>query len=134
MQELAPAARQGGLADLDQVPVRITDVAAQLALVLFRRREELGAAGAPVRVHRLDVRDPDVEKAAGPVQLGRGLEGDGRLVVGRGAPGVDYDPAVGQGHVGPFARADGRAARPLGVDPRERSTSATTMKWVSAIS
>ena len=42
VQELAPAARQGGLAYLDQVPVGVTDVAADLGLVLFRRREELG--------------------------------------------------------------------------------------------
>ena len=62
IQELAPAARQGGLAYLDQVPVGVTDVAADLGLVLFRRREELGTSCAPLRIHSVDVRDRMLRK------------------------------------------------------------------------
>src|SRR6516165_12091434 len=83
VQFLAPAARQGGLAYLDQVPVGVTHIAADLGLVLFRRREELGASRAPLRMRSVDVRDPNVEEAAGQVRIARRLECDGRLVVGR---------------------------------------------------
>src|SRR6266576_3370593 len=64
VQELAPAARQGGLAYLDQV--------------LFRWREELGASRAPLRIHSVDVRDPDLEEAADQVRIARCLECDCR--------------------------------------------------------
>src|SRR4051794_34690509 len=63
VQELAPAARQSGLADLDQMTVGVTQVAADLALVLFRWREGVRAPVAPLRMHGLDVGDADVEKA-----------------------------------------------------------------------
>jgi len=48
------------LADLDQVAVRIPDVAAVLGLALLGRREELGPTRAPLRVDTLDVRYTDV--------------------------------------------------------------------------
>src|SRR5438034_2494038 len=85
----------GGLADFDEVTVRVADVAADLGLALYRRRQELGAAGAPLRVDRIDVGHADVQEAAGPSRVGRRLERDGRLVVGRPAADVDDDPAVG---------------------------------------
>src|SRR5436190_7045636 len=53
----------GRLADLDQVPVRVAEVAADLTSVVHRRGEELGTAGAPVGVDSLDVRHTDVEEA-----------------------------------------------------------------------
>src|SRR3954451_24584991 len=116
LQELAPAARQRGLADLDQVPVRVAEVAADLGLVLLRWGQELSASPAPLRVHGVDVGDPDVEEAAGHAPVARGLESDGRLVVGRAATGVDDDPAVGERHVRRLARPDGGATQHVGVE------------------
>src|SRR5215467_13391589 len=116
VQFLAPAARQGGLAYLDQVPVGITQVAADLGLVLFRWREELGASRAPLRIDRVDVRDPDVEEAADQVWIARCLECDGRLVLGRTATHVDDDPAVGERHVCRLTRAGDLATEHLGIE------------------
>src|SRR5215469_5593599 len=87
--------RVGGLPDFDQMTVGIADVAALLVLVLFRRRQELGTAGAPFGVYGLDVFDPDIEEAADPVGIGWRLQGDRRLVVGRASADIDDDPAVG---------------------------------------
>jgi hypothetical protein len=101
----APAGR-GGLACflgwalfrltyLDQVAVRIADVAADLSRVLFRRCQEFGTSRAPLRVHGFDVGHADVEEATDPIGVGRRLERDTRLVVGGSATDVDDDPAVG---------------------------------------
>src|SRR5262249_39554142 len=87
--------RVRGLPHLDQITVGIADVATDLVLVLFRRRQELSTPGAPFRVHGLDVFDPDVEEAADPVRIAGSLQGDRRLVVGRAAAAIDNDPAVG---------------------------------------
>src|SRR3984885_8724549 len=112
----APPARQNGLADLDQIPVGVADVAADLGRVPFRRREELGTPCAPVGVHRLDVRDPDVHEAGGPGWILRCLERDRGLVVGRATADVDDDPGVGERDIRWFARYDGLAAEHLGVE------------------
>jgi hypothetical protein len=92
----------------DQTAVRTEGIAG-----LFRWREELGASRAPLRIHSLDVRDPDVEEAAGQIRIARCLECDCRLVVGRAATDVDDDPAVGERHVSRLTRADGLAAEHL---------------------
>src|SRR3984957_21267893 len=76
--------------------VGIADVATDLVLVLFRRRQELSTPGAPFRVHGLDVFDSDIEEAADPVGIARRLQGDLRLVVGRTSPDIDNDPSVGK--------------------------------------
>jgi hypothetical protein len=41
--------------------VGIADVAADLVLVLLRRRQELSTSGAPIRVHGGDVFNPDIK-------------------------------------------------------------------------
>jgi hypothetical protein len=84
------------LPHFDQIAVGIADVAANLVLVLFRRRQELSTPGAPFGVHGLDVFDPDIEEAADPVRIAWRLQGDRGLVVGRAAAGIDDDPRVGQ--------------------------------------
>jgi len=81
-----------------------------------RWREELGASRAPLRIHSVDVRDPDVEEAAGQIRIVRCLECDCRLIVGRAATDVDDDPAVGERHVRRLTRADGLAAEYLRVE------------------
>jgi hypothetical protein len=72
----------GGLPDLHDVTVGISDVATDLVLVLFRRRQELSTPGAPFGVHGVDVCDPDTEEAADPVGVAWHLKGDRGLVVG----------------------------------------------------
>src|SRR2546421_4616846 len=106
-----PREGSGRLAYLDQVAVRIPDIAADLILMLFRRSEELGPTRAPLGVDGLDVRDPDVEEAADPIGVGWRFERDGRLVVGGTATHVDDDPLVAS------ATNDGPAAL-RGLPPR----------------
>src|SRR3984885_6386736 len=52
----------GGLADLDQVPVGVAQVAADLRAAVDRRRHELCPLRLPVLVAGLDVRDPQVHE------------------------------------------------------------------------
>ena len=75
--------------------VGIADVAADLVLVLFRRRQELSTPGAPFGVHGVDVFDPDIKEAADPVGIARRFQDDRGLVVGRASAAIDDDPAVG---------------------------------------
>jgi hypothetical protein len=58
------------LPDLDQVPVGIADVAAELASSIDGLREELRPAGAPFVVGRPDVRDPYVEHCLSSQDVG----------------------------------------------------------------
>jgi hypothetical protein len=55
-----PRELHGRLADLDQVPIGIADVAADLGSAVLRRGEELGPPRAPVLINGLDVGDADV--------------------------------------------------------------------------
>src|SRR6202042_2720562 len=84
-----------GLTHFDDVTVGIADVATDLVLMLFRRRQELSTPAAPFGVHGSDVSDPDIKEAADPVGITRRLQGDRRLIVGRGSADIDDDPAVG---------------------------------------
>jgi hypothetical protein len=98
------------------VAVRVAEVAAQLAPVVDRCGEEVGAAGAPVGVDLTDVRHADVEEAADAVGILRRLERDRGFVVRRAAPDVDDDPAVGERHDRRLALANGLAPQHLGVE------------------
>ena len=82
----------------------------------FRRRQELRTAGAPFGVHGLDVLDPEVEEAADPVRIGRRLQGDRRLVVGRPSAGIDDDPGVGERDNGRRSGEEQPAAEYFGVE------------------
>ena len=75
-------------AHLDQMTVGIADMAPDLVLVLFRRRQELSTPGTPSGVHGVDVFDPDIEEAADPDRIAWRLQGDRRLVVGRAPPAL----------------------------------------------
>ena len=82
----------GGLPYFDQMTVGIAEVATDLVLVLFRRRQELSTPGAPFGVHGLDIPNPDIEETADPVGIPWRLQDDRRLVVGRAAADIDDDP------------------------------------------
>src|SRR5215471_5550495 len=86
----------GGLPDLDQVPIGVADVGADLGGVVFRFGEELGPFGRPVGVGGGDVGHPEVEERAGLIGVGRCGERNGGLVVGRAAAHVENEPAIGQ--------------------------------------
>jgi hypothetical protein len=64
----APAAHlvedPGSLTNLNQVPVGVTQVAADLQPVILGLSEELTAAGAPLVINGVDVGHPDVQRAA----------------------------------------------------------------------
>src|SRR5579872_4766272 len=89
-----------GLAYFDQMTVGIADVTTDLVLVLFRWRQELSTACAPLGVHGVDVSDPNIEEAADPVGISGRLQGDLRLVVGRASADIDDDPTVGKCDIG----------------------------------
>src|SRR5271169_7064603 len=98
------------------VTVGITDVAALLVLVLFRRRQELSTPGAPFGVHGLDVFDPDIEEAADPVGIAWRLQRDRGLVVGGASAYIDDDPAVGQCDIGRLPGEGHLATEYFGVE------------------
>src|SRR3954471_14532807 len=64
-----PASRQGRLTDLNEIAVRITDVAADLGFMLLGRGQELCPPPAPFRVDGLNVGNPDVEEAADKIRV-----------------------------------------------------------------
>ena len=99
--------------------VGIADVATDLVLVLFRRRQEIRTPGAPLCVHGVDVFDPDIQETADRVEITRRLQGDRWLVVGRASADIDDDPAVGQCDIGqPSEAGEGPlAAEYFGVKP-----------------
>src|SRR5579859_130040 len=59
--------RARGLADFDQVAVRVSYVAANLRFAVDGRRDELRALGLPFLVAGLDVSDPQVQEDRGGV-------------------------------------------------------------------
>src|ERR1700726_5335285 len=70
----------GGLADLDEVSVRVPHVAADLRSAVDRRRHELCPLRLPLLVAGLDVSDPQVQEDRGRVA---GLVVDPRDEIGR---------------------------------------------------
>src|SRR4051794_34277182 len=98
------------------MPIGIADVATDLVLVLFRRRQELSTARAPFGVHGLDVLDPYVEEAADPVGVAWCLQSHRGLVVRRASADVDDDPAIGERDIGHLSGEDHPAAKYFGVE------------------
>src|SRR5580700_11321762 len=80
----------GGLADLDEVSVRVPHVAADLCSAVDRRRDELGPLRLPLLVAGLDVSDPQVQEDRGGAA---GLVVDHRdaWLVGGGRPAGVHD-------------------------------------------
>src|ERR1700677_3292678 len=84
--------------------------------MLFRRREEFSAPGAPFGVYGVDVFDPDIEEAADPVGIAWRLQDDRGLVVGRSSAAVDDDPAVGECDIDRISGEGHPAAEYFGVE------------------
>src|SRR5215470_17158812 len=80
----------GGLADLDEVPVRVPYIAADLRFAVDRRRNELCPLRLPLLVAGLDVGDAQVHEDRGGIA---GLVVDHRDVwlVGGGRPAGIHD-------------------------------------------
>jgi hypothetical protein len=72
----------GALSDLDNVTVRIADVASNLAVLGYWLRDELGSSTFPQFIARLDIRNADIHKAVDLIRVGD-AERYGRLVGGR---------------------------------------------------
>src|SRR3984885_13049393 len=88
--------RARGLADFDQVAVRVSHVAADLRLAVDWRCDELRALGLPFLVAGLDVSDPQVQEDRGGVARLVVDHRDAWLVGGGGPAGIHQDPRVGQ--------------------------------------
>src|SRR5262249_58965600 len=84
------------LSDLDEVPVRIADVAAKLRRVDLGLGDEPGTPGRPEVVVAPDVGHAKVQKAAEHIRLSGWGSGDLGLVVGRSTSTIDDDPDVAE--------------------------------------
>src|SRR6476660_5907204 len=75
----------GALPDLDNVSVRIADVAARLAVLGDRLRDELGSSAFPQFIARMNIRNAEIHKAVDVIRVGD-AQRDRRLIRGRPAP------------------------------------------------
>src|SRR5580692_3934887 len=89
----SPVLEVGALSDLDNVSVRIADVAANLAVLGNRFREELGSSTFPQFVARLNIRNAEIHEAVDVIRVGD-AERHRRLIRGRPAPNVQNHPDI----------------------------------------
>src|SRR6202049_653438 len=85
----------GALSDLDDISVRIADVAARLAVLGDRLRDELRSSTFPQLIARLNIRNAEIHKAVDVIRVGD-AEHYRRLIRGRAAPNVQNHPDMGQ--------------------------------------
>src|ERR1700722_171191 len=83
----------GALPDLDDVTVRIANIAPDLAVLGNRRRQKLGAPGFPQFVARLNIRNPKIHKAVDVIRVRR-AERYRRLIRSRSAANVQNHPDI----------------------------------------
>ena len=83
----------GALSDLDNITVRVADVAADLAILGDRLRNELGASTFPQPIAGLNIRNTNIHKAVDLVRVGD-AQRYCRLVRGRAASDVDKEPRI----------------------------------------
>src|SRR5580693_6911629 len=81
------------LSDLDDVTVRIADVAANLAVLRYWLRDELGSSTFPQFVARLNIRNAEIHKAVDVIRVGD-AERYRRLIRGRPAANVQNHPDI----------------------------------------
>ena len=87
------------LPNFDDITVRIADVAADLAVLGYWLRDELGSSTFPQFIARLNIRNAEIHKAIDVIRVGD-AERYRRLVGGRPAPDVDKEPGVRDLNVG----------------------------------
>src|SRR5689334_23486199 len=83
----------GALSDLDNISVGIPDVAARLAILGDRLRDELGSSTFPQFIARLNIRNAEIHKAVDVIRVGD-AERYRRLIRGRPAPHVENHPDI----------------------------------------
>ena len=83
------------LSDLDNISVRIADVAAYLAVLRDRLRDELGSSTFPQFIARLNIRNAEIHKTVDVIRFGD-AERYRRLILGRPAPNVQDHPDIGK--------------------------------------
>src|SRR6202050_3569521 len=83
----------GALPDLDNVTVRIADVAANLAVLGDWLCDELGSSTFPQFIARLNIRNAEIHKAVDVIRVGD-AERYRRLIRGRPAPNVQNHPDI----------------------------------------
>src|SRR5690349_4491451 len=86
------------LADFDEVSVRVTHIAPDLAAPVDGRREEVRPSCLPALICGRNVSDAYGQEARGSVRIAWRLEGDGRLVRRGASSDGDGDPPVSDGH------------------------------------
>src|ERR1700691_1009748 len=88
-----PVREVGALSDFDDIAVRIADVAAYLAVLGYRRRDELGSSTFPQFIARLNIRNPEIHKAIDVIRV-RDAERHRRLIRSRPASNVQNHPDI----------------------------------------
>src|ERR1700684_4412375 len=83
----------GALSDLDNITVRIADVAARLAVLGDRFREKLGSPTFPQFIACLNIPNSEINKAVDVIRVGH-AERYRRLIRGRPAPHVQNHPDI----------------------------------------
>src|SRR6202140_5006200 len=83
----------GALSDLDDISVRIADVAARLAVLGDRLRDELRSSTFPQLIARLNIRNAEIHKAVDVIRVGD-AERYRRFIRGRSASYVQNHPDI----------------------------------------
>src|SRR6478752_5607287 len=83
----------GALSDLDNISVRIADVAARLAVLGDRLRDELRSSAFPQFITRLNIRNAEIHKAVDVIRVGD-AERYRRLIRGWSASNVQNHPDI----------------------------------------
>src|ERR1700733_2066807 len=89
----------GALSDLDDISVRIADVAARLAVLGNRLREELCSSTFPQLIARLNIGNAEIHKAVDVIRIGD-AERHRRFIRGRSASYVQNHPDIRKLKVG----------------------------------
>lgn len=97
--ELAVGNVRIALPDLDEVAVRIADVAPRFAVLFLRLRDEFGSPRSPCLVAGVNVCNPDIHEAADAVRVGGDRESHRWFVGCRTTADVDDEPRVRDPHV-----------------------------------
>src|SRR5215469_4150343 len=82
------------LPKFDNIAIRIANIAARLAVLGLRLRDELGSPASPQFIASLNIGNADIHKAAHAIRIGGDTECDRRLVGCRTTADVDDEPRV----------------------------------------